>query len=568
MEGKIMDESSNTSSSAQSLKASTKSQDAEKTNLRLGPNAEVEQVADEKDKNEEIIYPTGLKLFLLGLAICLSIFLVALDSSIIATAVPRITDQFHSLNDIGWYGSAYLLTTAAFQLIFGKLYTFFSIKWVFLIAVFIFELGSLICGVAPNSAALIVGRAIAGLGSAGIFSGAYLIIATSAPLERRPALTGLVGAMYGIASVVGPLMGGAFTEKISWRWCFYINLPIGGVAAAVIVFFFTPATQTGEAQRKSLTWRQLLAQFDILGTLFFLPGVICLLIALQWGGSTYPWSSGRIIALLVLFGVCTLAFIAIQIWRPETATVSPALIKQRSIWAAGFFAFSIGSAFFVAIYYLPIWFQAVKGVSAYQSGIRNIPVLIACVVGSILSGMLVSAVGYYAPFMLLSSALTSIGAGLLTTWQVDTGHAKWIGYQAVIGFGIGLGLQLPQITVQTVLPMSEVPIATALIFFLQLFGAAIFVSVGEAVVTNKVVNYIGENVPGVEPKAVTEAGATNLRNVIPGQYLRGLIGEYNDALVQVFLIIVVMGCLTTVGSVAVEWRSVKAKKNGDEGEKA
>ncbi|KAI4212412.1 MAG: hypothetical protein LQ351_004844 [Letrouitia transgressa] len=451
--------------------------------------------------------------------------------------------------------AAYLLTTAAFQLVFGKLYTFFSIKWVFLAAVAIFELGSLICGVAPNSTALIIGRAIAGLGSAGIFSGAYLIIATSVPLAKRPTFTGLIGGMYGIASVVGPLLGGAFTVSISWRWCFYINLPIGGIAVAVILFFFTPITQDNGLG--SLTWRQRLQQLDALGTVFFLPGVVCLLVALQWGGTTYPWSSGRIIALLVIFGVCLLTFIGIQFWRPQYATVSPDMLKRRSVWAAGCFTFTMGSAFFVTIYYIPIWFQVVKDVSAYQSGIRNIPVLLSVVVGTILSGALVTKIGYYTPFMIASSMLTSIGAGLLTTFEPDTGHPKWIGYQVIVGFGIGLGLQLPLIAVQTVLDMSEIPLATALMIFLQLFGAAVFVSVGESVLTNKLVSYISQSVPGIDAVAAAGAGATKIRDMIPPEYLQGVIQTYNDALTQVFLIILVMACLTSIGSAAMEWKSVK-----------
>ena len=146
-----------------------------------------------------------------------------------AVAIPKITDAFDAIDKINWFISAYLLTTCSFQLMFGKLYTFYSVKWVFMIALFFFELGSLICGVAPTAVALIFGRAIAGIGAAGIFSGAILIISFTVPLRQRPTYTGLIGGMYGIASVAGPLMGGAFTdnEKLTWRWCFYIVSPFG-----------------------------------------------------------------------------------------------------------------------------------------------------------------------------------------------------------------------------------------------------------------------------------------------------------------------------------------------------
>jgi hypothetical protein len=161
--------------------------------------------ASASDEEDNFEYPKGFKVFAITVALCLSIFCMALDNTIIATAIPRITDQFKALNDVGWYGSSYLLTTCATQLIYGKFYTFYSIKWVYLIALFIFEIGSLICGVAPNSTALIIGRAVAGIGAAGIFSGAILIISATVPLRQRPTYMGLVGGMYGIASVAGPL---------------------------------------------------------------------------------------------------------------------------------------------------------------------------------------------------------------------------------------------------------------------------------------------------------------------------------------------------------------------------
>jgi MFS family permease len=158
--------------------------------------------------------------------------------TILSTAIPKITSDFHSLDDVGWYASAFFLTVGASQSSWGKAYKYFPLKTVILISIAVFELGSLICGVAPNSVALIVGRAITGLGAAGVLSGCYTIIAFSIPPVRRPAFTGLLGATYGIASVVGPLLGGVFTDKATWRWCFYVNLPVGGVSAGIIFLFF------------------------------------------------------------------------------------------------------------------------------------------------------------------------------------------------------------------------------------------------------------------------------------------------------------------------------------------
>ena len=212
---------------------------------------EVQDVDLEKQPSEAVAkpveelepeYPTGMKLATIMLSLIVSMFLVALasepysppsdqlaeqsplqDRLIIATAIPKITDEFHSLNDVGWYASAYLITTCATQLLWGRIYTFYSPKNVFLAGIAVFEIGSLLCGVAPNSKAFIIGRAIAGIGGAGIFCGTTIILTRVVPLHRRPAFVGAFGAIFGIASITGPLLGGAFTDGPTWRWCFYIK---------------------------------------------------------------------------------------------------------------------------------------------------------------------------------------------------------------------------------------------------------------------------------------------------------------------------------------------------------
>ncbi|KAH8886233.1 putative efflux pump antibiotic resistance protein [Thozetella sp. PMI_491] len=510
------------------------------------------------DSQQQPEYPGTFKLMLITAGICLTVFCMGLDNTIITTAIPRITDEFHTLNDVGWYGSSYLLTTSAFQLFFGKIYTYYSVKWVFLIALGLFEVGSIICGAAPNSNALIIGRAIAGFGASGLFSGAILIIAQSVPLHRRPAYTGIAVGMLGVTNVAGPLLGGAFTDRVTWRWCFYINLPFGGAAALFISYCFS--SQAMSAKRSGI--KDQIRQLDLEGTFCLLPGIVCLLLALQWGGSTYAWSDGRIIALFVLFSVLMAAFVLIQHWKQERATVPPRIFLNRNVLGCVAFGVCFGSSFFMLVYYIPIWFQAIKGATAVDSGIMSLPILLGLVILSILAGAAVSIFGYYVPFVYAAAVFMSIGGGLLTTLQIDSSSSKWIGYQAIYGIGVGLGMQQPLMALQTVLPQQDMATGTATYMFVQQLSGSVVISVAQNVFTNLFIRDL-ETIPGFDPRLVVATGATEIKKVVPSALLPTVLASYNKSLTQTWYIATATAALSIFGAMLLEWRSVKEKKDAE-----
>ena len=323
-----------------------------------------------------------------------------------------------------------------------------------------------------------------------------------------------------------------------------------------MLFFKSPP----RAKKTTIGFKNRLEQFDPIGTILFVPSIICLLLALQWGGVEYAWSDGRIIALFVIFGLSIMTFIGVQIWKGENATVPPRIFKQRNIYSGALFGLCLGGSFFIMVYYLPIWFQAIHGVSATQSGIDNLPLILAQVFGSVLGGALTTVIGYYVPFVYAAPVFMAVGAGLITTFSATTPTHQWIGYQIIYGLGSGFGFQQPIIAAQTVLPLSDIPTGTATVMFIQILGGALFVAVAQNIFTNKLVEGLS-NIEGLNPQIVVRAGATQLKNLIPDQSLIvPVLKSYNDALVAAYQVALIVGALSAIGAIGFQWRSVKAKK--------
>ncbi|KAL8799492.1 MAG: hypothetical protein Q9182_005860 [Xanthomendoza sp. 2 TL-2023] len=508
-------------------------------------------------KQDTYSYPKGFRLAGILTALIISIFLVALDQTIVATAIPRITEQFRSLTQVGWYGSAFFLTLAAFQGTWGKIYKYFPLKLSFLLSIFIFEVGSLLCGVAPSSTALIVGRAIAGAGGAGIVSGAFTILAIAAPPKQRPALMGILGATFGTASVVGPLLGGVLTEHLSWRWCFYINLPVGGLGAAFILVTFT----TPDAFKPvKVSLKEKLLQMDFLGSFIIMAAVVCAILALQDGGITKPWSDKTVIGLLAGFGSLVVAFGINEWYQGERALVQKRILKMRVIWTGALYVFFNAGGLFLLLYYLPIYFQSVSGVSPSNSGIRNLPTIIGTSIFTIVSGILISTFGHYVPIMIVSSILGTVGTGLLYTLGADAPPSHWIGYQALTGIGLGLGFQVPLAVTQASVEPSDISSASAQILFFRTLGGALFIAAGQTAFENRLIGSLPDNAPGVDAAHVLSVGATALRGSFSGAQLQGVIASYLSGIHLAFALAIAAVGLTLPAAVLAPWKKFDAMK--------
>lgn len=382
----------------------------------------------------------------------------------------------------------------------------------------------------------------------------------------------MFGMIFGISSVVGPLIGGAFTQHATWRWCFYMNLPIGALASIFLFFFLN----ISKKKHESVPVTEHIKRLDPLGTFFFVPSMVCLILALQWGGSTYAWSNWRLIVLFVVFGLTLIAFAVVQVMMPKTATIPVKVITQRTMSACAWISLFAGGGMMVVVYYLPLWckffpfmhidaivniplVQATKDVSPVDSGIYTIPLVLSLVVASVMSAAFTQKIGYYTPSMILCPCVMSIGQGLLTTFKPDTGSSHWIAYQFLVGFGLGLGIQSGGLAVQATLPKEEIPTGLSITFFAQQLGGAIFVSVGQAVLSGRLVERLSD-VPGLETINLVETGATELKNMVSSQYVPRVSEAYNYAITRIFFVGVGLALGQLVCALCIEWKSIKPKK--------
>ncbi|KAL4923298.1 MDR family MFS transporter [Aspergillus undulatus] len=505
---------------------------------------------------------TGLKLFGILASVTLSAFLMLLDGSIIGVAIPNITSQFHSIHDVGWYTAAYQLSSAALQPLSGKIYTSYNTKWTYLFFFFLFEVGSLICGVANSSSTLIGGRAVAGIGSSGLLNGGMTIIAGAVPLEKRPVYTGIYLGISQLGIVCGPLIGGALTQYTTWRWCFYINLPVGGVVALLLLFLRVPELTKKEPFSLDLV-RKTIPDLDLIGFSLFAPAAIMALLGLYYGGNEYAWDSSVVIGLFVGAAATITVFGCWERYMGDRAMIPTSMVSHHIVWTSAINGGTLVASILVAAQYLPIYFQGVRGYGPAMSGVNTLPGILSQLLTVIVSGGLVQKLGFYLPFAAAGSAISAVGNGIVTMFSPSTPTAKWIGYQIVLGSGRGIGMQMGIIAIQNLLAPEKIPIGIAFMIFCQNFAGAVFVVVGEVIFTQQLVQQVQVHAPSVSVEAAEAAGASadSVRALVPegSPELAGVLLAFSNSVDKVFYLLMALCLLGFVASFGMGWVDIKKK---------
>lgn len=420
----------------------------------------------------------------------LALLLASLDQTIVATALPTIVADLGGLEHISWVTTAYLLASTASTPLYGKLGDLYGRKRVFQVAIVIFLVGSALCGLSQSMLELILFRALQGLGGGGLIVGAQAIIGDVVSPRERGRYQGIFGAVFGVSSVAGPLLGGFFVEHLSWQWIFYVNLPIGAVALAVIAAVL-PASVTRRSH--SIDW---------LGTALMASGVTCLILFLSLGGSSQAWDSPQSIALAVGGVVLTVLFILAE--RRAAEPILPLKLFSNRVFAvASAIGFVVGFGLFGAVTFLPLFLQIVNGASATASGLELVPLMVGVLTTSIASGQVIARTGRYKPFPIAGTAIAACGFALLATMDPSTTTVQRSFYMLVLGLGLGMTMQVLVLAVQNAVDYRDLGVATSGATFFRSIGGSFGVAIFGAIFSNR----LADELPGAASRADAYADA-------------------------------------------------------------
>ncbi len=466
----------------------------------------------------------------------LGLLLAALDQTIVATALPTIVGDLGGLNHLSWVVTAYLLTSTASTPIYGKVSDIVGRKVMFQVAIVVFLLGSVLSGVSQSLGQLIAFRAIQGVGAGGLVAMAMAIIGDIVPPRERGRYQGYTGAVFAVASVLGPLVGGFFVDNLSWRWVFYVNVPIGIIALVV----------TSSVLR--LSFRRLPHKVDYLGAALLVATISCLLLLMTWGGSEYAWGSTTIVGLAItsIFLLC--GFVAHERRAPEP--ILPMRLFKNPIFTVSVIgSFLIGAAMYGTIIYVPLYLQVVDGASPTESGLLLTPLILGLMVGSIGSGRLITKLGRYKIFPVVGTLVMAIGIWLLSTFDVETGRFEQSAYMVVVGVGVGLSMQVLVLAVQNAVEHRDLGTATSAATFLRTMGGAFGIAIYGTVLNSRLKDEITQLVPGardlgLDPTSI-QAGPERIR-ALPSEARHGVVQAFANSLHTVFLVAVPIAVIAFV----------------------
>ncbi|KAJ3303907.1 hypothetical protein HDV03_003380 [Kappamyces sp. JEL0829] len=480
--------------------------DASETVLEL-PNAKdtkEPKVNLEIDELDRVKVPLNRVQFIsVFISFTLAVFLVALDGTIVSTAIPKIAHEFNALDQIAWIGSGFLLTSTAFSPLYGELCNIFGRKPTFMMSILLFEAGSLVCGIAGSMLVLIIGRIVAGIGGGGIFSVVLILISDVTSIRESGKYQGILGAVFGLSSVIGPLLGGYFTDSLSWRWCFLINLPVGGIAALTVYFLLNFPPPEGN-------FREKLDRVDVLGTFFIVSASVCLLMPLQFGGSVWAWKDAKTIALLIVGSILSVVAGYVEFKVAKNPIIPPQLFANRSVAMGLLIAFLLGNCFICSLFYLPTFFQLVHGETATISGLEVTPLIFGLVVTSVLSGYYVGKTAKYKIWFYIGSVILVASLYAVSTLDPNTNKALQVSYLVFLGLGIGCIIQTRVYAVQAGVPPEDIASATSTSNFFLNFGGTIGLAVAGTIFNNCLSDALGPLTGGAATTSSTSLDAGSI----------------------------------------------------------